>query len=267
MNTRLEQAGSKTALITGATGGIGRELAELFARDGYRIVLVARREAELAAIASDWQARYAAEVETIVLDLGQHGAAERLFEELQRRDIAVDVLVNNAGFAMFGPFAEADTGQLLGMVELNVVTLTHLTRLLLPPMLRRGWGRVLNVASTAAFMPGPLMSAYYASKAYVLSFSEGLSEELRGTGVSVTALCPGPTRTGFQERAAMQRSRLLQVTPLQDAASVARAGYVGLLRGQAVVLPDVMARLQALAPRFVPRSWMPSLVRRVQAPR
>lgn len=267
MNTVSKAPAAKTALVTGATGGIGRELAELFARDGYRTVLVARREGELAAIAGEWQARYGAAIETIVLDLGQHGAAGRLFDELQRRDIAVDVLVNNAGFAQFGPFAEADVDQLLGMVELNVVTLTHLTRLLLPGMLERGWGRVLNVASTAAFMPGPLMSVYYASKAYVLSFSEGLNEELRGTGVSATALCPGPTRTGFQERAAMQRSRLLAVTPLQDAASVARAGYTGLMRGQAVVLPDFVARLQALMPRFVPRRWMPALVRRAQAPR
>jgi len=267
MNTTLQPRGSKTALITGATGGIGRELAELFARDAYRTVLVARREAELAATGYEWRARYSAIVDTVVLDLAQHGSAVRLVEQLDRRDIVVDVLVNNAGFAQFGPFVEADVEQQLGMLELNVVALTHLTRLLLPGMLGRGWGRVLNVASTAAFMPGPLMSAYYASKAYVLSLSEGLNEELRGTGVSVTALCPGPTRTGFQDRAAMQRSRLLALASLQDAASVARAGYTGLLRGEAVVLPSMSARLQAFAPRLAPRRWVAPLVRRAQAPR
>lgn len=267
MNTMLKERGSKTALVTGASGGIGRELAELFARDGYALVLVARREQELAALAREWEARYSATIQTVALDLGRHGAADRLVEELDRRGIVVDILVNNAGFAQFGPFADVDPEQQIGMVELNVVTLTRLTRLLLPSMLRRRWGRVLNVASTAAFMPGPLMSVYYASKAYVLLLSEGINEELRGSGVSVSALCPGPTRTGFQERASMQRSRVLTLMPLQDAASVARAGYIGLLRGEPVVLPDAMSRLQALAPRLVPRRWLPALVRRIQAPR
>lgn len=150
------------------------------------------------------------------------------------------------------------------MMQLNMITLTRLTKRLLPGMLERRWGRILNVASTAAFMPGPLMTVYYASKAYVLSFSEALNEELRGSGVSVTALCPGPTRTGFQARAQMEDSRLVQGKALLDSATVARAGYVGMLRGTSVVVPGFANKLQTLVPRLLPRTLVPSVVRHAQ---
>lgn len=264
MTTAAVPRGSKTALITGATGGIGLDLATIFARDGYRLVLVARRATELASIAARLTQTYGVPIETIAADLSDADAADRLAAMLREREIGVDLLVNNAGYAQFGAFVEADEDAQQRMIQLNMVTLTRLTRLLLPAMIARGWGRVLNVASTAAFMPGPLMAVYYASKAYVLSLSEALNDELRGTGVSVTALCPGPTRTGFQERAQMQRSRLLKLSRLMDSGVVAQAGYEALMGGRPVVIPGLINRIQAWSPRLLPRRIVPGVVRRAQ---
>ncbi|MEE9263354.1 MAG: SDR family oxidoreductase, partial [Vicinamibacteria bacterium] len=180
----------KTALVTGASSGIGRALAELLAKDKYDLVLVARREDRLQALQKEWSERYSIAVRVVAMDLAAHTSPPKLFDALEGNNI--DVLINNAGFASYGPFARSNTANEMEIIQVNVTTLTHLTRLFLPQMIERGQGRIMNIASTAAFVPGPLMAVYYATKAYVLSFSEALAEELRGSGVTVTAYCPGP---------------------------------------------------------------------------
>lgn len=253
-------------LITGASRGIGYELAKLFARDGYHLVLVSRSQEALLYAAGILKETYEVPVTVIVNDLSQPLAATEVAAELRARELSIDALVNNAGFGMFGLFIDGDLTTELEMMQLNMVSLTHLTKLLLPPMLQRKRGKILNVASTAAFQPGPLMAVYYATKAYVLSLSEALANELRGTGVTVTALCPGPTPTGFQERSKMQTSRLMTGN-LLDAETVARAGYRGLMRGKTVVIPGVRNRLLAFAVRLLPRHVVTRLVRLIQASR
>ena len=258
-----ERAAGGAALVTGGTSGIGYELASLLARDGHPLALVARNEAELDRVAGELRQRHGVAVETVAADLARPEAVAAVVAELERRGIAVETLVNNAGFASYGPFAESDLDRELAMIGVNVAALTHLTRRFLPGMLARGQGRILNVASTAAFQPGPLMAVYYASKAYVLSFSEALAEELRGSGVTVTALCPGPTATGFQERASLEESRLFQGT-LMDARTVAAVGYAGLKAGKRVVIPGARNWLLAEAVRFAPRRAVTGMVRRMQ---
>ncbi|MDP8908086.1 MAG: SDR family oxidoreductase [Chloroflexota bacterium] len=253
----------RVALVTGASSGIGLELARLLAADGMRLVLVARDAAKLDSVAQElgtagWPAL------TIAQDLAAPNGVDRVMAHLDGID--VDVLVNNAGYAIYGAFAETALEAELAMLQVNVMALTALTKRLLPGMVARGRGRILNLGSTAAFLPGPLMTAYHASKAYVLSFSEGLAEELRGTGVTVTVLCPGPTRTGFQQRAAMEESRLIKAVSLQSAADVARAGYEGMMAGKTVVVPSWSDRITSIAPRFVPRALVPRLVKRAQEP-
>ena len=255
-----------TVLITGASSGIGYELAKLFARDGYYLVLVSRGQEALLYAAGTLKETYEVPVTVIVKDLSQPMAATEVAAELRARELSIDVLVNNAGFGMFGVFAEGNLTSELEMMQLNMVSLTHLTKLLLPTMLQRKRGKILNVASTAAFQPGPLMAVYYATKAYVLSLSEALADELRGTGVTVTALCPGPTPTGFQKRSKMETSRLMTGN-LLDAETVARAGYRGLMRGKTVVIPGVRNRLLAFAVRLLPRNVVTRLVRLIQASR
>ena len=251
-------AATRTALITGASGGIGEEFARLLAADGYRLVLVARREDtlnELAKVLGDSH-------RVVAADLSIRGEAERVAVEAG----PVDVLINNAGHADFGPFAEADLAKTVGMLELNVVSLTVLTRLVVEGMVERGEGRILNVASTAAFQPGPLMSVYYATKAYVLSFTEALAEELRGTNVTATALCPGPTASGFQARAEMESSRLVKGRTLAQAGDVARIGYRAMQRGDVVVVPGLRNKIFASSVRFTPRPVLRRVVHRLQRP-
>ncbi len=261
---RSSSRSQSTVLITGASGGIGEALAWRFARGGFDLVLVARSEERLQALAAELTRAHAVTAHVIVADLAEAAAAQRLFEELAARAIQVEVLVNNAGFATYGHFAELELERELRMLQLNVVTLTHLTHLLLPGMLARRYGRVLNIASTAAFLPGPLMAVYYASKAFVLSFSEALHNELQGSGVTVTALCPGPTSTGFQARAGMEQSRLVQNKQIMDVGTVADAGYAGLMRGQVLVIPGLLNRFLAFLPRLLPRRLVPLMVRYAQ---
>jgi len=254
----------KTALVTGASSGIGLDLAKRFAAEGHDVALVARSEGKLKELAAALEAEHQVRAHVVTADLAQPRAAETLVAALDARGIAVDVLVNNAGYALYGAFTETDLADELNMIQVNIVALTHLTKLLVRKMVARKEGRVLNVASTAAFQPGPLMAVYYATKAYVLSFSEALANELAGTGVTVTALCPGPTKTGFQARAQMEESKLVRGREIMTSETVARAGYTGLMKGKTVVIPGVGNRMMANAIRFLPRNTVTKLVRNAQ---
>jgi uncharacterized protein len=254
---------SQTALITGASGGIGYELALLFAKDGFDCILVARSQDKLKQLATRLESEFRVKTLVIPKDLSRPSAVDEIYEEITAASRQVDVLVNNAGFPVFGLFVETDLHAELEMLQVNVVALTALTKLFVKPMVERRDGRILNLGSTAAFAPGPLMAVYYASKAYVLSFSEALANELEGTGVSVTCLCPGATRTGFQRRGAMEDSRLVQ-GDIADAESVARAGYVGLMARKKVVIPGFTNKLVPLVVRISPRGMVARVVRRAQ---
>ncbi len=263
MHSTGQSAKTKTALITGASSGIGYELAKLFAQDGYRLVLVARHRDHLLYVAGQLRETYDVSVTVLVKDLSITTAAAELVAELRQAGLPIDVLVNNAGFGAYGPFAQTSLTAEQEMMQLNMVSLVQLTKLLLPDMVSEAKGKILNVASTAAFQPGPLMAVYYATKAFVLSFSEALANELRGTGVSVTALCPGPTQSGFQQRSGMQRSRLMS-GKIMDAETVAKIGYRGLMKNKTVVIPGLKNKLLALAVRFVPRNVVTRVVRVIQ---
>jgi short-subunit dehydrogenase len=255
-----------TALITGASSGIGLELARLFARDGYQLIMVARDTPRLAQAQAE-VAALGGSVISLPQDLAQPGAAAEIGRALARQLVDVDVLVNNAGFGVFGPFGRTELAAERELLLVNVVALTELTKLMLSGMLERRRGRILNVASTASFLPGPYMACYYASKAYVLSFSEAVANELRGSGVSVTALCPGPTATDFHRRAGMERTRLMNGRMTMGAEDVARAGYRGLMSGKAVVIPGFWNRFLALLVRLLPREMVTQTVRRIQEQR
>lgn len=242
------------ALVTGASGGIGADLAAQCAAGGHDLVLVARGGGAMEALGAQLTSRFGVQCTALALDLTAAESVPALASALDECGISVDVLINNAGFGLLGPFVATDADAELRMIQLNVTALTQLTKLLLPAMVRRGRGRVMNVASTAAFQPGPLMAVYYASKAYVLSFSEALSEELAGTGVTVTCLCPGPTRTGFQAAADMAGSRLFASPTVMASEEVARVGYAGMMAGRRVVVPGVMNKIGTQAVRFAPRA-------------
>lgn len=251
---------SQSVLITGASGGIGYELAKLFARDHCNLVLVARSAEKLTQVATELK-QFGVTVKTIPLDLAAPPAAKFLFDQLHRENIPVDILINNAGFGAFGEFAAMPEEEILGQIQLNVTALTHLTRLFLAPMLARHQGKVMNVASTAAFQPGPLMAVYYATKAYVLSFSEALANELRGSDVTVTCFCPGATNTGFAKRAGNEGSRLFKQFGAMDAETVARDGYRGLRKGKTVVISGAHNWLVAESVRFAPRKMVTAVSR------
>jgi short-subunit dehydrogenase len=256
-----------TALVTGASSGIGLELATLLARDRNDLVLVARGRDRLEGIARGLTEEFGVRATVLAVDLSRPEAPDEIAGELSAREITVDILVNNAGFGLHGPFAAASLEKELGMIQVNVTALTHLTRLLLPGMLERRRGRVLNVASTAAFQAGPLMAVYYATKAYVLSFSEAIGSETSGTGVTVTALCPGPTRTEFQKAAGMESTALFRGPLVMSAADAARAGYEGMRRGDRVVIPGVANRLLVQALRVTPRRLATAIARKIQETR
>ena len=247
----------KTALITGASGGIGYELAKLFAKDQTNLVLVARSREKLEEFASDLQQKHSITVKVYAIDLSKPSAPSEVFSYTEKETIRVDYLINNAGFGIRDSFASSDTNQILEMIQLNISALTHLTKLYLPQILQQKSGKILNVASTAAYQPGPWMAVYYATKAYVLSLSEALSNELSKTGVTVTTLCPGPTPTGFQQRAGATNIQLMKskVVAVLDAAAVAKQGYEGMMRGKKVIIPGFMNRLLALGARVGPRDW------------
>ena len=249
-----------TVLITGGSGGIGYELAKLFAHNGYNLVLVARSGDRLAQVAMELQA-YGVTVKTIALDLAAPTVPKFLFDQLQREGITIEVLINNAGFGAFGEFAEMSEEEIFGQIALNVIALTELTRLFLPTMIARRSGRVMNVASTAAFQPGPLMAVYYATKAYVLSFSEAIANEVHGSGVTVTCFCPGATHTGFAQQSGTENSRLFKQFGAMSAEGVARDGYRALMHGRTVAISGVHNWVVAQSARFAPRKMVTAISR------
>ena len=251
---------SKTALITGASSGIGSALAEYFARDGYDLVLAARGVERMEALAVSLRLRHGFTVSVIAADLETCDGPGRLHAEIKRRGIILSALANNAGVGMFGEFKDAALAPALAMMQLNMNAVVALTQLFLPDLLATG-GKILNTASTAAFQPGPNMAVYYATKAFVLSFSEAIAAELEGSGVTVTALCPGPTSSGFQDKAEMNASALVKGRTLPTADTVAQAGFEAMLRGQRVVIPGVRNWLIAHGPRFAPRKMVTGFVK------
>jgi len=249
-----ERHQKRTALITGASGGIGLELARLLASDGNDLVLVGRKQERLEQVKADLLSQNQISIRCETIDLSEPGAAYQLWSVIGSAGLRIDILINNAGVGLYGRLDDQDPHELDGMLQLNIAALTTLTRLALPAMLEQRWGRVLNLASIVAYQPGaPNMAAYYASKAYVLSFSKGLARELHGTGVSVTALAPGPTDTSFDDTAHAASEVLYKSLPKLSAAAVARAGYDGMKQEKMVVIPGLMTKLLALAGELPPR--------------
>jgi hypothetical protein len=261
------QKSLKTALVTGASSGIGRELAKLLAREGHALVLVARRREALEELARELAVKHGVAVRVIAKDLTTPDSTAEIFGELERERLSVDILVNNAGLGLHGRFWETDLDRQLGIIQVNVVALTALTSRFLPGMVARGRGRIVNVASTAAFQPGPYMAVYYATKAYVLSFSEALAQELSDTGVTVTALCPGPTVTEFQAAAGLEDTLLFRGPLVMDAEKVARVGWAGAKRGKRVVIPGLGNKLIRETVRFSPRRIVTAAAGRMQKKR
>jgi len=250
----IGRAANRTALITGAAGGIGLELTRLLAADGHDLILVGRDRERLERTGAELRARHGVSVRCESRDLSEPGAALRLWADLQSATTDIDVLVNNAGVGLYGLLEEQSHEALDRMVQLNVAALTTLTRLALPGMRQRRWGRILNLASIVAYQPGgPRMAAYYATKAYVLSFSKGLARELKGSGVSVTVLSPGPAESSFDVTAGASANVPYKRLPKMTAAAVARAGYEGMKRGAMVVIPGFLTKVLSLAGELPPR--------------
>lgn len=254
-----------TALVTGASSGFGAEFVRVLAAEGYDVVLVARSGQAMEDLAQYVEERHGVEAIVVVKDLGAPGAARAVMQNLrQRHHDRIDVLVNSAGFTQFGPFVDLDEAGMLELLGVNVTALTHLTRLVLPGMVERRSGIVVNLSSNAAFQPGPSMASYYASKAFVLHLSLALTEEVRGTGVTVTALCPGPTRTRFQARGAMEDSRLVRGRTLPTADDVVRWGWARAKAGRPFAVHGARWRAFAFGMRFIPRTTAARAAMRAQ---
>jgi short-subunit dehydrogenase len=249
-----------TTLITGASGGIGYELAKLFARDHHNLVLVARSADKLGQVATETKT-YGVTVKTIALDLAAPPAPKFLFDQLQSDGTTIDILINNAGYGAFGDFAQMPEQEILGQLDLNIRALTELTRLFVPAMITRRSGRIMNVASTAGFQPGPLMAVYYATKAYVISFSEAIANELHNSGVTVTCFCPGATHTGFAKRAGTEKSRLFKQLGAMSAEKVALHGYRAVMEGRTLAISGTHNWLVAQSTRFAPRKMVTAISR------
>lgn len=254
-------------LLTGASSGIGYELAQEFAKHKHHLILVARSTQKLEELKSEIEKKYEVVAEVISLDLSQPESADQLYKIVQEKNLKVDILVNNAGFGEHGLFVSSKLNRNEDMIVLNILTLTKLTHLFVQDMLKCKRGRILNVASTAAFQPGPLMTVYYATKSYVLSFSEGLYEELKGTGVTVTALCPGPTLSGFQAVAGMEDIELFKIIKIPTSQEVAEYGYKALMNGTVVAVHGVLNSVLAASNGFLPRSLVRKMVMKLQQKR
>lgn len=253
-----------TALITGASNGIGLELAKVHASKGDNLVLVARNGNKLNELKAELEKQYAISVWVLAQDLSQPNAAQEVYDETQRQNISVDYLINNAGFGDFGMFYETDWAKELQMINLNITCLTQMTKLYLKDMVKQRKGKIMNVASTAAFQSGPTMAVYFATKAYVLSFSEAINNEVSDKGVTVTALCPGATESGFQVAAAMQNSGLVKDRNLPSSKVVAEYGYNAMMKGKAVAIHGLMNRILANSVRFMPRALVVKVTRQIQ---
>jgi short-subunit dehydrogenase len=253
---------AQTALITGASSGIGLELARIFAAHQTDLLLIARSGDKLQELASTLIHQHGIAVKWLAADLSKPDAALTVFNFCRESGLHIDYLINNAGFGDYGPFAGSNWEKQDSMIRLNITTLTHLTRLFLPFMIKARSGRILNVASTAAFQPGPMMAVYFATKAYVLHFSEAIANELSGTGITVTALCPGITESGFVAAAEMGQSRLAK-RKMPTSAEVARYGYKAMMRGKTVAVHGTLNYLMANAGRFVPRNLVTRMARLV----
>lgn len=261
----MEDGKKKTALITGASSGLGAEFAKLFAHDGHDVVLVARRRDKLDEVAAELAKAHGIKATAFAADLSDPGAPRALFDRVAAAGLDIEFLVNNAGYGMTHAFVDGDFARELDMIQVNVTALTHLTRLFLPAMVARKSGRVLNLGSLAGFVPGPFMATYYASKAFVISFTEALAYELRGSGVTATVLCPGATATEFAAVAGNDKSALFK-SGVADAASVARHGYRAMLAGKVVVVHGVRNKLTVQATRVSPRSVVRGIAARLNRP-
>ncbi|MFT3880882.1 MAG: SDR family oxidoreductase [Gemmatales bacterium] len=251
------------ALVTGASAGLGVEFAKLLAKDGYDLVLVARRLDRLEELGRELS-QHGIIAHSVSVDLSLPDAAVTVDKFLKERQLEVDVLINNAGFGAVGRFVDIDLNEQLRMIQVNVSTLVHLTGLILPGMILRGKGRVMNVASTAAFQPGPLMAMYYATKAFVLSFSEAVHHEIRKTGVTVTCVCPGPTPTEFQTQAKMEETKMFNSRMMVDPVTVAKVGYEAMQKGKRLIIPGKLTNVLAFATRLTPRSMVLRVSERMQ---
>ena len=251
------------ALISGASGGIGLELARLMAADNWNLVLTARSEDAMVALKDELETQFGCMVRVVPADLSEPGAVTALTGVIASQEIRIEALINNAGFGLFGEFRGTSWEREAQMIDLNIRALTELTKSLLPHMLEQGQGRIMNVASTAAFQPGPGMAVYFASKAYVLHFSEALAHELNGTGITVTALCPGGTASGFQAAAEMEASAAVKGKKLPSSLDVARYGYRAMMNGKRVAIHGLMNRVMALSVRFSPRRMVTAVTARI----
>jgi uncharacterized protein len=254
-----------TVLITGASGGIGYELAKIFAKNGHDLILIARSGDKLYNLSEELRQQYDIRVAAFARDLSNLHQVKDLYDTIKAEGIFVDFLINNAGFGDYGFFAESDWQKNEGMIQLNITSLTYITYLFLQDMKQNKRGRIMNVASTAAFQPGPLMSVYYATKSYVLFFSEALYNELKKEDITVTTLCPGPTESGFQQAADLSASRLVKGKKLPSAASVAEYGFMAMMQGKRLAIPGFMNKVMVGAIRFTPRSLVLKIVRWMQA--
>lgn len=253
-----------TALITGASNGIGLELAKVHASKGGDLVLVARNKSRLDELKTELESQYKVSVYTIGKDLSAINSAQEVYDETTKQNIQIDYLINNAGFGDFGMFVETEWNKELQMINLNITTLTQFTKLYLQDMVKRRSGKIMNVASTAAFQSGPTMAVYFATKAYVLSFSEAVNNEVSDKGVTITTLCPGATESGFQAAAAMEESNLVKGKKLPTSKEVAEYGYASMMKGKTVAIHGLMNWIMANSVRFVPRAIVVKLTRKIQ---
>ncbi len=255
----------KTALITGASSGIGYELAKIHASKGGNLVLVARSKSKLDELKKELESEYKISVYTIGKDLSEPNAAQAVYEETTGQQIKVDYLINNAGFGTFGLFPISDWDKELQMLNLNIIALTQFTKLYVKDMVKQKGGKIMNVASTAAFQPCPTMAIYGATKSYVLNFSEAIDNEVRDKGITVTALCPGATASGFQAAANMTDAKLFKNKKLPDSKEVAEYGYAAMLKGKTVAIHGVMNYIMANAIRFTPRALVVAIARKIMS--
>lgn len=258
----MEKSNTKIALVTGAASGLGFELALLLAKDGYSLILIDIDAIKLEQAKSNILKRYQVNVILIIKDLSRVNIAKEIYDAI--KNTKIDVVINNAGFGLFGTFYDTDWERESQMLHLHILTTTHLIKLILPDMIERGSGKILNLSSLAAFQPGPLMALYYASKAYLLSFSEAISNELKGTGVTVTVLCPGPTKTSFQEVVSEGSHENKIAFNMACAEEVAAYGYRAMQKGKVVAIPGFLNKCLSVLPRILTRNRTTKIVRKIQ---